>query len=250
MRKEQISILIVDDEPEARDLLGMLLSGISGVKVLGMADGVDPAWKIILDQRPDLVLLDIQMPQKNGFELVGLVHEYQMETGFIFVTAYDEYAIEAIKASAFDYLLKPVDKDELRESIERFRELQRQSNLQQLGVMLEEMKHNSKIKVNTRTGFILINPREVIYCIAAGNYTEVHMLKGRVEIITSNLGNFTERLPGRNFFRISRSGIINLEYLTRVDNKAGTCRMSADPDIDIKVARKHRNALNEICRIG
>lgn len=248
MSRDKISILIVDDEPEARDLLSMLLARIAGVEVTGTADRVDQAFEMIVNQRPDLVLLDIQMPEKNGFELVRMVHEKHLEAGFVFVTAYDEYAIEAIKVSAFDYLLKPVDMDALLDSIERFRAQRRQSNLQQLGLMLEELNHKSKIKVNTRSGFILIDPQEVIHCVASGNYTEVYLVNNRVEIVTSNLGTFTDQLPGRHFFRISRSGIINLNYLSRVDNKAGTCRMSADTDIELKVARNRRSELDEVCR--
>lgn len=250
MSKDHISILIVDDEPEARDLLSMLLARLAGVEVVATADGVDEAYELIVSQRPDLVLLDIQMPVKNGFELVKMVHEKNLETGFIFVTAFDEFAIEAIRVSAFDYLLKPVDRDDLLDSIERFRVQQKQGSLQQLGLMLEELNHKSKIKVNTRSGFILIDPRDVLHCMASGNYTEVHLVNNRVEIVTCNLGTFAVQLPGRSFFRISRSGIINLNYLSRVDNKAGTCRMSAGTDIELKVARNRRSALDEVCRSG
>ena len=248
MSRDYISILIVDDEPEARDLLSMLLSMLAGVKVIAEAEGVDESYELIVSQRPDLVLLDIQMPVKSGFDLVRMVHENHLEAGFIFVTAYDEYAIEAIRVSAFDYLLKPVDRDELLDSIERFRTHRKQDNLQQLGRMLEELNHKSKIKVNTRSGFILIDPRDVVHCMASGNYTDVHLVNNRVETVTCNLGAFADQLPGRSFFRISRSGIINLNYLSRVDNKAGTCRMSADADIDLKVARNRRNELDEVCR--
>ncbi len=249
MKRQHISILIVDDEPEARDLLSMLLQGVSGVEVSGTADCVDRAFDEIVSHHPDLVLLDIQMPGKNGFELVRMVHEKQLDTGFIFVTAYDKYAIEAIRASAFDYLLKPVDMDDLQEAVGRFRDQLKETNLQQqLGEMLDDLNHKSRIKVNTRTGFILIDPREVVHCMASGNYTEVHMVNKRKEIITSNLGSFMEQVPGESFFRISRSGMINLNYLIRVDNKSGTCRLRGDSDIDLKVARNRRCDLDEVCR--
>ena len=251
MSRQNISILIVDDEPAARDLLSMLLERIGGVKLTGTADCVDEAFKLILKNQPDLVLLDIQMPEKNGFDLVRMVHAANLNTGFIFVTAHDEYAIEAIRSSAFDYLLKPVDPDELRKSISRYIDLLEESDIkQQLGEMLQKMSRKSRVKVNTRTGFILINPEEVIHCIAAGNYTEIHLVNSRVETITSNLGSFMEQLPAKNFFRISRSGMINLDYLTRVDYKSGTCRLKADSDIDLKVARNRRQELEKVCRSG
>jgi len=110
------------------------------------------------------------------------------------------------------------------------------------------MGRKPRVKVNTRTGFILINPEEVIHCIAAGNYTEIHLVNSRVETITSNLGSFMEQLPSKSFFRISRSGMINLNYLTRVDYKAGTCRLKADSDVELKVARNRRRELEKVCR--
>jgi DNA-binding LytR/AlgR family response regulator len=246
MSGKNISILIVDDEPEARELLILLLERIVGVELAGTAEGVDDAFAFIVGKDPDLVLLDIQMPVRNGFELVRMVHEEGMDTGFIFVTAFDEYAIEAIRSSAFDYLLKPVDTADLQKAISRFRELLKVTDIRhQLGEMLRGLSSKSKIKVNTRAGFILINPEEVVYCSAAGNYTEVYLVNSRVEVITSHLGSFVEQLPPGSFFRISRSVMINLNYLTRVDHKAGTCRLKGDSVIELKVARNRRRELDE-----
>lgn len=249
MNEKKIKTLIVDDEPEARDLLALLLEKIEGVELTGSAESVDLALEQILIKKPDVVLLDIQMPIKNGFELVRIVHEKQLDISFIFVTAYDAYAIEAIKASAFDYLLKPVDPEELRLSVSRFRKAQKVNKLQlQLGEMLEGLGQTSRIKVNTRTGFILIDPGEVTHCVAAGNYTEVYFINNRRETITNNLGSFMAQLPAGSFFRISRSVMINLNYLTKVDNKSGTCLMNGDSGILLKVARNRRQGLNEVCK--
>lgn len=249
MSRKHISILIVDDEPEARDLLAMLLDPIEGIELAGTADCVDEAFKQMIKSQPDLVLLDIQMPEKNGFELLKMVHETKLKTGFIFVTAFDEFAIEAIRASAFDYLLKPVDRDELQKSVNRFREQLQESDINlQIEDILQGLGSRSRIKVNTRTGFILIRPEEIIHCVASGNYTEVYLVNNRVETITSNLGSFMELLPPNGFFRVSRSGMINLNYLTRVDYKSGTCRLRAESEIELKVARNRRRELEDVCR--
>jgi two-component system LytT family response regulator len=246
MSGKNISILVVDDEPEARDLLLTLLEHAGGVELAGTAEGVDEAFEQIVSKNPDLVLLDIQMPVKNGFELVRMVHEEGLDTGFIFVTAYEEYAIEAIRSSAFDYLLKPVDLAELQKTISRFKDQFKGNDIRhQLGKILQVLARESRIKVNTRTGFILINPEEVVHCCAAGNYTEVHLVNRRKEILTSNLGKFMELLPPGKFFRISRSGMININYLIRVDHKAGTCRLKGDPEIELKVARQRRYELDK-----
>ncbi len=202
MSRQNISILIVDDEPEARDLLSMLLDRIEGVELAGTADGVDLAFEQILSKEPDLVMLDIQMPVKNGFELVKMVHDANLSPGFIFVTAYDEYAIEAIRSSAFDYLLKPVDTDELQKSVSRFRDQMEVSDVkQQLEEMLLGLGKKSRIKVNTRTGFILINPEEIIHCIASGNYTEVHMVNQKGGDHYLQPGIFHGTTPGQHFFQ-------------------------------------------------
>ena len=247
MREEHVSVLIVDDEPEARDLLGILLERIEDVVVVGMADRVDDALVLVEEKRPDLILLDIQMPAKNGFELVSNLREKGTNTGYIFVTAYDEYAIQAVRASAFDYLPKPVDPEELTRAIMRFREEWKQKILNDhIDVLLTNLGMGKRLKLNTRTGFMVIDPREIVYCMADGNYTDIILNNERHEIISSNLGSMEKELGSDGFFRVSRSALINLRYLTHVDNKAGTCRLQAESVAELKVARKRLSKLNGI----
>jgi two-component system LytT family response regulator len=248
MTEPIISILIVDDEPEARDLLTMILDRIEGVLVIGTAESVNEAYQKTLSLKPGLILLDIQMPGKDGFELVRMINELQMDSGFVFVTAYDKYAIRAIRASAFDYLLKPVDPDELEMVIDRFREEYHRNNIHsRITELLTNLGKSKRIKVNTRTGFIIIDTDEILYCKAAGNYTEVYLVSGRKEIVTSNLGNFMDQVMEENFFRISRSVLINLSYLTQVDNKKGTCTIKCNTAIVLRIARSRRMQLNKLC---
>jgi two-component system LytT family response regulator len=247
MTEHIISILIVDDEPEAMDLLIMILDRIDGIQVIGTAESVNEAYQKTLGLNPGLILLDIQMPGKDGFELVRMVDESQMDPGFVFITAYDEYAIRAIRASAFDYLLKPVDPGELEMVINRFREKNHRNNVHsRITELLANLGKNKRIKVNTRTGFIIIDTDDILYCNAAGNYSEVHLVNGRKEIVTSNLGNFMEQIVHDNFFRISRSALINLRYLTQVDNKKGTCTIKCNAAIVLKIARSRRLELNRL----
>lgn len=247
MSAEDISILIVDDEPEARDLLRFLLAGIEHTKISGEADNVDDAVRLVAGTDPDLILLDIQMPGKNGFDLVGELRSHGYKTGYIFVTAYDEYAIQAIRASAFDYLLKPVDPDDLARAIHRFRGISREKQMEEItDELLSKLGKGVRLKLNVRKGFIVIDPGEIACCLADGNYTEIMLAGGRKETVSSNLGKIADKLQGDDFFRISRSAIINLQYLTYVDHKAGTCRLKGSSDIELKVAR---NRLNELYRM-
>jgi two-component system LytT family response regulator len=245
--REPIDLLIVDDEPEARDLLGMLAERLEGVHVTGKAEHVDEAFEMVQEHDPDLILLDIQMPGKNGFELINMLHERGMDQGYIFVTAYDEYAIAAIKASAFDYLLKPVDPVELEDAIDRFRNSREEQILKErIDQLLDSLGVGSRIKLNTRSGFLVIAPEEIVCCIADGNYTRIFLRQGRQEIISSNLGSVESMLDEEGFFRISRSGIINFKYLVQVDTKKGICKLEGEQLLELKVARNRLKKLETL----
>ena len=178
-------------------------------------------------EHPHLVLLDIQMPEKDGFHFIEEVHRSGEDPGIIFVTAYEHYAIQAIRNSVFDYILKPVHQDELFDAIERFRRRRgsiQEMDLQKLVVALRD-RGPTRVKLNTRSGYVLIDPAEVVYCQADGNYTYLHLARGNSETITQNLGAIEEILGGNSFFRASRSYLLNLKYLTRVDRKNCSCQL-------------------------
>lgn len=220
-----LKILIVDDEPEARELLKFILREEDGLSVVGMAGNVDDAVKMLKETLPDLVFLDIQMPDKDGFHFVELVNNSGYEPGIIFVTAFDNYAIQAIRNSVFDYILKPVRREELVDAIERFRNRAVHVQNRDLVNLMEVLKGNGpvKVKLNTRSGYILIHPPEVVYCKADGNYTDILLSNGTREVTTQNLGAIEERLNAGTFFRASRSYLVNLKYLARVDRKSCLC---------------------------
>ena len=244
---EPITILIVDDEPEARDLLGMLAARLEGVTVAGKAEHVDEAFEMVVQLDPDLILLDIQMPVKTGFELVNMLHERGLDQEYIFVTAYDEYAIDAIKASAFDYLLKPVDPGELEAALDRFRNRREEKLLnERIDQLLGKLGIGKKIKLNTRSGFLVISQDDIVCCTADGNYTKIWLRNGRQEIISSNLGSVEGMLDGDDFFRISRSGIINFKYLVQVDTRRGICKLDGEEIMELKVARNRLGKLDAL----
>jgi len=234
----KLSLMIVDDEPEARDLLKMLVNRIDDVEVTCEADNVDTAMACYKEHTPDLILLDIQMPRKNGFELVRMLRSEGFDPGYIFVTAYDEFAIQAIRISAFDYLLKPVDPNDLSDAIGRFRKLKENSSLvTPIDKLLEHLQSKKHIKLNTRSGFLLMDTADIIYCMADGNYTDIHLTGGRKETVSCNLGRLEEDLPVDSFFRISRSALINLDFLVRVNTRSGTCVLEAGQTVELKVVR-------------
>ena len=237
---KKIKILIVDDEQEARDILENLLSEIDNVEIVAKAANVETGIESILQYSPDIVLLDVQMPKRNGFELIHEIRDFNLKPTIVFVTAYNEYAIDAIKHSAFDYLLKPVKHTDLQKTILRYiKEKTQQEITQQHTTLLDEIKKN-KLRFNTRSGFILIDINEIVYCKAEGSYTLICKKNKNTELITTHLSQIEELLEDDKFFRIGRSTIINLNYLTKVDRKTRKCTIELDSEqVYLKISRKY-----------
>ena len=236
--EELMKIVLVDDEPEARELLKYMLLGNKGVTVVGVAGNVDEALELVQKESPHLVLLDIQMPEKDGFHFIERLQVAGEDPGIIFVTAYEHYAIQAIRNSVFDYILKPVHQDELDGAIERFRKTGKKVQEKDFQKLLKALEGvgNSRIKLNTRTGYILIDPSEVVFCQADGNYTHIQLARGKREITTQNLGAIEEIFEGNTFFRASRSYLLNLRYLSRADRKSCSCVLEyTDGSCTIKI---------------
>ncbi len=225
----KIHTIIIDDETAGREVMLALLERIPEVQLMAVCDGADAGLEAILRLSPELVFLDVQMPVKSGIDVVRELLNHEINTTVVFVTAYEKYAIQAIKLAAFDFLLKPVDPDELHEVIRKFqaKKLQHQHN-SKFDDLLRQLNHEDRIRLNTRSGFILVDPSEIIYIQADGNYSEIFLSSQRREIVTQHLGSLVEMLPGEKFMRASRSCLINLTYLRKVDRKNRECRLERD----------------------
>lgn len=245
---KHISLVIVDDERSARELLRGLLLDFPGVTIAGEAASVDEALPMILKTQPDLLLLDIQMPNKDGFALVEKLLEHDANVEVIFVTAYDKYAIRAIKASAFDYLLKPAKKKDLRDSLLKFAEkVQFERMNEKFSHLSYQLSDKKKLKFRNRTGFSMIDPDEILFCRADSNYTVIELDSGKRLTVSMNLGKVEEMLPGLCFSRISRSVIINLHYLVEVDRKHMTCGILNQTRHILPVTKKYMKQLERDC---
>lgn len=204
--------LIIDDERLARARLRSMLAEFPTVEIAGEADCVADAVKLIENLTPDLLFLDIQMPQQSGFDLLE-----QVETNakVIFVTAFDEYAIRAFEVNALDYLLKPINPERLERAVGRL-----SASADGGGEKTEKtLEHDDFLFVNTgrRAKFIKVNS---IKCISAADvYSEVFTDDGANFLLLKSLGEWEQKLPPKNFMRIHRSTIINLEFIERVEKK-------------------------------
>jgi len=219
-----LSAAIVDDEQYCIEELKAMLADIQGIEVVVETHDPMKAVPKILEAKPNLLLLDIQMPEKNGFEVIRGLKESGFEPSVIFVTAYDNYAIEAIKTAAFDYLLKPIEKQELQDSVNRFLQYHaHEKRAEKYASLLENVDFNRKIKLYNSGGFILMNLDDIVHIQADWNYAKVFTSKDKIETVTMNLGMLENMLPESGFMRINRSHIINLKYLTRVRRLARKC---------------------------
>lgn len=244
MKTHLIKTLIVDDEPLARELLAKLLSCYKAVKVVGAADGVDAALKIITQELPELVFLDVQMNPNDGFDLVNELKELGIETNIVFVTGYDKFAIRAIKCAAFDYILKPVDPTELKSTIEKYITQRGKNSLQKQIEKLAACLQNQKLQITTRSGIHFIDPNQIVYCHAEGNYTELFLENGLTYTATIKIGNLIDQIGKNCMCRAGRSHLINKKYLTKIDTKNKTVLLKTNTDeILLKIGKKGLNEL-------
>lgn len=226
----KLSAIIVDDDKDALVLLTAFLQRIEGIEIIGKTTDAQNALSLIETLEPDLVFLDIEMPGINGIELGKKIHKKEIKTHIIFTTAHDAYTIDAIRLAAFDYLLKPVDFKELKITVERFRNKDSASDsLESLSRLFVKINNKiNRIRLNVRTGYIFIDPDDIIYCEADGNYTNMILKEEKSHLVSTNLGKIEDLLKEYKFFRISRSILINMKYLRRVDRKTSKCEISAN----------------------
>jgi two-component system LytT family response regulator len=201
--------ILVDDERLARKELRSMLSEHEVIEVIGEAENVEQAIKLIRAQPPQVIFLDIQMPGETGF---ALLEKIEPDFKVIFVTAFDAYAIRAFEVNALDYLLKPINPDRLARAIERLSAASEISLTQTMRKL--EYEDRLFIEIDEHSRFLKIN---TVVCIsAAGDYSEIVTSDGKKSLVMKPLKEWEDRLPEKYFTRIHRSTIINLEYIERI----------------------------------
>jgi two-component system, LytTR family, response regulator len=238
-----ISTVLVDDEKDSIRVLQKLLeSYCPQVEVVGTAEGVETALAVIQATRPDLLFLDIEMTQGNAFDLLKQLRPLTFQV--IFVPAFDNYAIRAFKYSAVDYLLKPVDIDELVSAVERVAERSQQRTIiDQMQAFLDNMGNfqlaQQKMAVPTIDGLIFINLKEVVRLEATSSYTQIILENREVIMATRTIKDYEDILPGTLFCRIHNSHIINLQKIEKYHKGRGGYVVLEDGS-EIEVASRRR----------
>jgi two-component system LytT family response regulator len=214
-----IRALIADDEPLARDHLRDLLSDEPEIELVGECSDGNQTVAAVQDHRPDLLFLDIEMPELDGFGVLRSIDSERMPF-VIFVTAYDKYALQAFDNHALDYLLKPFDKERFRRAVgHALSRIRHEKNgeissrlLQLLKDVSPENKYLDRLVIKSRGRVIFLRTDELMWAEAAGNYVELHVGKD-AHLLREPLSNFEEKLDPKKFLRIHRSCIVNLEYI-------------------------------------
>lgn len=220
-----IKAIIIDDEAHAREsLTNVIHQYCQEITVIGSGENVADAIALINRFSPDIVFLDIDLPNGNGFTLFEHITSPNFET--IFTTAYEEYAIKAFRVAALDYLTKPIDFRQLIEAVERFRTKQKvELKEQRIELLLENLSNKptefNKLVLPDYDGYTLIKVSDIIYCKADGSYTEIYLLNGKTITTSKLLKVVEELLPSQTFYRIHKSYVVNLNLIKRYNKSEG-----------------------------
>ena len=237
-----VTATIVDDEPFSCETLATLLERYCpDVKLLDICYSAADALQSIARKKPDILFLDIEMPFMNGFELLEKLPEIDFK--LIFTTSYDQYAIKAIRFSAFDYLLKPVEREELQKAVQKAATQMTHPLPQQIEILLKKLNHPTqpinRIAIPTMEGLQMIFVDSIISCQADSNYTILH-LKNKQKIIASRtLKEIEEMLEDYSFARVHHSFLVNINEVEKyIKGEGGYMLMSDGTTVDVSRSRK------------
>lgn len=231
----QLSAIIIDDEKMARTLLsGMIAEYCSDVQVMETCQDLPSGIKAIRKHKPNIVFLDIEMPGFSGLEILDFFDENEIDFSIVFTTAYNQYALQAFKLSAIDYLLKPVEAQDLEKAVERCKKNGVKKNYQ---ILKDNLNPHSapKLAVHTINSVKFIETDQIIFFKAEGAYTELMLTNGKVITASKGLKKYEEILKdNRTFFRCHKSYIINLNFVTEhIKSDGGYLRLAEKFEISL-----------------
>jgi two-component system LytT family response regulator len=238
-----MNALIIDDEKHGAETLRLLIGRhCKEITVLGVEYSAESAIERIPELRPDIVFLDIEMPTALGFDVIEATKECAYEV--IFTTAYSQYAIRAFKTQAIDYLLKPIDVDELVSAVgiaaKRIEEKRGKSGSNGLDALLKKVNgRNRKITIPTGEGIIFVSAEELVYLESDSNYTHIYFKDGRKILISKTLKSMEEQLKDSNFCRVHSTYLVNLDEIDRyVKGDGGTLILKNNTSVPVSRANK------------
>lgn len=219
-----MKVIIIDDENKSRRLLeSMLLEVTTEIESVLHASDLESGVALIKAEAPQIVFLDIEMPKYSGLQIMEFFKNEEVNFQIIFVTAYNQYAVEALRLSAIDYLLKPLDIEELKPALEKAMQVGKQNNI---NTQLDDLKKAfqtlslNKIALEIPKGFIFVSHDDVLYFEADGMYTNVHLQNNKIELICKPLKHFVDQLETHGiFYKPHRSFLVNLKHIKEFSKK-------------------------------
>jgi two-component system, LytTR family, response regulator len=246
-----ITAIIVDDDIRCRKALNELLK-LSGkkVKILAECGSADEAKEAINSQYPDIVFLDVEMPEKNGFDLLDELEEINFD--IVFTTAYEQYAIRAIRSSALDFLLKPIAEKDFLEALHRFETKKNKTQtLRQVEVLLENYSQynepNKKIAVPTNNGLEFIRTDNIMRLEADSSYTTFFLSDKTKLVVAKTLKEMEELLSPTKFYRVHHSHLVNIDFIKRFQKSDGGMLIMEDKT-EVPISRQRKEELMEILK--
>jgi two-component system, LytTR family, response regulator len=246
---ESLRSILVDDELSSlQNLQHKLEEFCPDVKIVATAQQPEEALELIRQNRPDLIFLDIEMPRMNGFRMLDELGEYDFD--IIFTTAYNHYAVDAIRISAFDYLTKPIAIDELQNAVNRLLKDRQLTTRERLDVLrqslLEKRDQETRIAIPTAEGLEFLVIKNIVHIESSANYSKIYLLNGKTMLVTRLLKDFEDMLVPFRFFRVHHSHLINLNYIQKyIRGDGGQVVMQTGETIDV-ARRKKDDFLNLI----
>lgn len=241
-----IKALIIDDEKHCSDNLGWQLKQYcTEIVIMAVCDTAAMGLQQIKNYQPQLIFLDVEMPGMTGFEMLEQLKEINFD--IIFTTAFNQYAIRAIKLGALDYLIKPIDKDELCEAVNKHFQHRQTDSINQLAALLSHIKKGDdfsfqKIALPTMHGYELVPLSDIVVCESNNNYTNVRLNNEQNILISKTLKQIEDLLDMRPFFRVHNSFLVNLQYAIRYVKGEGGY-LVLNNDMTIPVARSKKEEL-------
>ncbi len=234
----QLKAIIVEDEETSREILrNYITKYCPTVTILGEAENIDQALKLINNHNLDLVFLDVEMPFGNAFDLLEKVPDRTFET--VFVTAYDHYAMDALNAHASYYLLKPISIDNLIEAVAYVTEIKTKENTLQDSVLQpKQLQVAGKITIPVQNGFEVIEVENILYCQADDNYTNIYLKDGK-KLVSKTLKYFEEILKPSGFARVHKSYLVNVNAIVEYrKGKGGSVVLNNNKEIMVSPSKK------------
>jgi len=213
---KKLKAIIVDDEEKALNLLEKLLIETEQIEIIEKISNPLKVECLTSKHKPDILFLDIQMPTIDGINILKNIREYNQNLSVVFITAYNKFGIEALRLKAFDYLIKPVDRKELKAVIDKIKNEK------------ENKRNSNKIKLPVKDGIIYVKVSAVLYLMAEGNYTHIHLTSGEKHLSSYNMGRLVDKFSLNGFERINRNLMANSNYIYKVNKENQTCVLNAN----------------------